>query len=46
MKPRYFLKIMWFLLLADDKQIEAFGRQCASSDRGGVPGKSLESKPR
>ena len=47
MKPRYFPKIMWSLLLADDKKkIEAFCRQSASSDRGGVPGKSHELKPR
>jgi len=32
-------------LLADEKYIEEFCRQSASSDRGGVSGKSLEWKP-
>jgi len=42
-KPRYFPKIMWSSLLADDKKKM---RPFVGNDRGGVSGKSLELKPR
>jgi hypothetical protein len=48
MKPRYFPKIMCSSLLANDKKKGFFvgNARVVSSDRGGVSGKSLETKPR